>query len=411
MNVTELKIAWRNMWRNPRRTILTLAAISFACLLLIFMLSFQFGSYSTMIDTAARIHTGHLQVQADGYNGDKDIRKTVTDPEKIGRLIRSIPEAKAYSFRANGFALVSSENRTYGAAVFGVDPGKEAAVSRIKNLVQTGSYLGPGDYDQVLIGDLLAKNLKIGHNDELTLLGQGRDGSIAAAVVRVKGIFRSGQDEFDRNTIQVPLTFFQETFSMGDAVHEIVIIADALDSIPLIKEAIENELENTDQNLVALDWKELIPGLSEGIAMDLVGGLIMYFLLILVVAFSILNTFLMAILERTREFGVLMAIGTTPRRLTHLLLTESMCITLLGICIGSLSGCIVTLIFQHYGIEISGASEILKEFGISGRIYPRLSVLSATIGPVTVFFITLVAALYPALKVQRLKPVEALAYA
>jgi ABC-type lipoprotein release transport system permease subunit len=136
--------------------------------------------------------------------------------------------------------------------------------------------------------------------------------------------------------------------------------------------------------------------------------MIFYLLLILIVAFSILNTFLMAIFERTKEFGVLMAIGTAPKRLTLILLTESAFITGLGIITGIIIGILVTFYFEGYGIYISGAEEIFSQFGLSGRIYPRLSLLSIITGPIAVFTITIFSALYPALKVKRYKPVEAL---
>jgi ABC-type lipoprotein release transport system permease subunit len=157
-----------------------------------------------------------------------------------------------------------------------------------------------------------------------------------------------------------------------------------------------------------LDWNELIPGLRQSIEMDLISGLIFYLLLVLVVAFSILNTFLMAIFERTREFGVLMALGTTPGRLTKVLLIESMTMTLLGIVGGIMIGSLITLYFQTYGFDISGASELLNQFGISGRIYPKLTWLSAISGPLAVLVITFLAALYPAIKVRKLQPVEAM---
>ena len=153
-----------------------------------------------------------------------------------------------------------------------------------------------------------------------------------------------------------------------------------------------------------------MPGLRQAIEMDLISGLIFYLILILVVAFSILNTFLMAIFERTKEFGVLMALGTRPGRLTRLLLIESLSMTMIGIAAGIFLGCLVTWYFQIHGIEISGTSELLSQFGISGRLYPKLSVLSAAIGPAMVLVITFMAALYPALKVRSLRPVEALTY-
>jgi ABC-type antimicrobial peptide transport system permease subunit len=153
---------------------------------------------------------------------------------------------------------------------------------------------------------------------------------------------------------------------------------------------------------------ELMPGLVEAIKMDLVSGFIFYLILIVVVAFSILNTFLMSILERTKEFGVLMAIGTTPGRLTRLLLMESVGMTVLGVVAGIITGSLITWYFQVHGIHISGTTELMRQFGLPDRIFPRLSVLSVSIGAGIVLVITVLTALYPALKVRRLRPVEAM---
>ena len=406
----DVKMAWRNIWRNPRRTILTICAIAFASLLLVFMLSFQFGSYETMINTSVKIQTGHLQVQAEDYQDKKSIRLVVPDPEKIARILDKIPEIETYTFRGQAFALISSENRTYGAAVTGIDPEKEATVSRLKALIRQGSFLSNDDAGQALVGKLLAKNLRVQPGDELTVIGQGRDGSVAATVVTVKGIFSSGIDEFDRASIHIPLKLFQEVFSMRGAIHEVVVIGKSLSDVKTIKARITERLSglNTKRPLKVLDWNDLMPGLRQSIEMDLVSGLIFYLLLIFVVAFSILNTFLMAIFERTREFGVLMAIGTTPMRLTKVLLIESMSMTFVGIVTGIIIGSLITLYFQAYGIDFSGASELLNQFGITGRMYPKLSLLSATSGPMAVFLITFFAALYPALKVKKMHPVEAM---
>ncbi len=408
----DVKMAWRNIWRNPRRTLLTISAIAFASLLLVFMLSFQFGSYETMINSSVKIHAGHLQVQAEGYMEKRSMRLVVNEPDKVANILDGMEQVEAYTFRTNAFSLVSSENRTYGVIVVGVDPGREAGVSTIKNLIRKGNYLSETDTNHALVGILLAKNLKVEPGDELTVLGQGRDGSIAATVLTVKGIYSSGIDEFDRSSIYMPIKQFQEAFSMDRSVHKVVVIGKSLKAIPAIKKAVALNIKEskTRYPLVVLDWKELMPGLLQGIQMDLVSGLIFYLILILIVAFSILNTFLMAIFERTREFGVLMAIGTTPGRLTRLLLIESLTMTLIGIISGILLGCVITLFFQSHGIEITGASDILSQYGISGRIYPKLSLLSAVTGPATVLLITIIAAMYPAMKVRKLRPVEAMTY-
>ncbi|MES0350679.1 MAG: FtsX-like permease family protein [Desulfobacteria bacterium] len=407
----DVKMAWRNIWRNPRRSILTMTAIAFACLLLVFMLSFQFGSYDTMINSAVKIHTGHLQVQAEGYQDKRTMRLVVPDPGAIGSILEQTPGIDAYTYRANAFSLVSSEERTYGIVVIGIDPAREANVSTLKKVIRQGSYLSPKDTNQALLGELLAKNLQVGLGDELVVIGQGRDGSVAATVVEVKGTYNSGQDEFDRSSIHIPLKHFQDVYAMRGGVHEVVALGKSLGAIPAIRKAVAGSIENEDPKhvLVVLDWIDLMPGLIEGIKLDLISGLILYCILILVVAFSILNTFLMAVFERTKEFGVMMAIGTTPRRLTKLLLLESIAMTVIGIVVGIIAGCLITWYFQVHGIAISGMSEVVRQFGIPERMYPKLSFLSVTIGPTLVLFITSLTALYPALRVRRLRPVEALA--
>jgi len=406
----DLKMAWRNIWRHPRRAILTMAAIAFATLLLIFMLSWQFGSYDTMINAAVKVHTGHLQVQAEGYNEQRAMRLVVPDPAAVSRILDETPGVASYAARASAFSLVSSKERTYGVAVMGIDPEREAEVTTLKQLIRQGSYLSERDADHALVGELLTKNLRVGVGDELVLLGQGRDGSIAATVVRVKGIFSYGQDEFDRNVIYLPLPYFQEVYSMRGAVHEVAVLCISREAVPRIKQAVATGINKIDtkSTLVVLDWMELMPGLIQSIQIDLVSGLIMYVILIIVVAFSILNTFLMVIFERTREFGVFMAMGTTPGRLTRLLLLESTTLTMLGTVIGIIAGSLVTWYFQIHGIIISGTSEMMRQYGLPERIYPQLSALSIAVGAGLVLVITLVAALYPALKVRRLQPVEAM---
>jgi len=388
-----------------------MTAIAFASLLLIFMLSFQFGSYDTMINSAVKIHTGHLQVQAEGYQDKRSMRLVVPDPGAIGSILEKTPGIDAYTYRANAFSLVSSRDRTYGIIVIGVDPAREANVSTLKKVIRQGSYLASEDTNQALLGELLAKNLQVGLGDELVVLGQGRDGSVAATVVKVKGTYNSGQDEFDRSSIHIPLKHFQDVYAMRGGVHEVVALGKSLGAIPAIRRAVAGSIENDDPKhvLVVLDWIDLMPGLIEGIKLDLISGLILYFILILVVAFSILNTFLMSVFERTKEFGVMMAIGTTPGRLTKLLLLESITMTVIGIVVGIIAGCLVTWYFQVHGIVISGTSEVVRQFGIPERMFPQLSFLSVTIGPTLVLFITFLTALYPALKVRRLRPVEALA--
>ncbi len=406
----DTKMAWRNIWRNPRRSILTIMAIVFATLLLVFMLSWQFGSYHTMIDTSVKMYTGHLQVQEKGYGEKKDIRLAVPDPEGVARILDGVAGVDAYSTRASAFSLVSSRERTSGVLVVGIDPVREGSVSTITKLIRKGSFLSSGDTNRAVVGALLSKNMQVVPGDELVLLGQGRDGSIAATVVSVRGIFESGQDEFDRGTILIPLPFFQDVFSMNGAVHEVVVLGRSQDDVATMKETIAARIARLEggEQLVVLDWMELLPGIVQAIKMDLVSGFIFYVILIVVVGFSILNTFLMAIFERKKEFGVLSALGAGPKRLMKLLLIESASMTLVGIVLGIAGGCLVTWYFQVHGILLPGASDWLRMYGLPERMFPRLSLLSISIGAGIVLIITLLTALYPAFAVRRIEPARAL---
>ncbi len=294
--------------------------------------------------------------------------------------------------------------------VVGIDPGNEPRVSTLDQLIREGSFLSKGDSGKALAGKLLARYLKTDIGDELTLLGQGKDGSIAATLVTVRGIYSSGMDDFDRSALQIPLKDFQDLFTMGGDVHRIVLTLDGLNFVNTVKTQIQKAFEKNglSKALVVLDWKELMPGLVQGIKIDLASGIIFYMILVIIVAFSILNTFLMALFERTREFGILLAMGASPGRLFKVLFMESILLTLAGTLIGICIGSGITLYFQTRGIMIAGASEMLSQYGITGLIHPKLTLISMVTGPGLVILITLFAALYPAVKVKKLKPLDAL---
>ncbi|WP_320041346.1 FtsX-like permease family protein [uncultured Desulfobacter sp.] len=406
----EILMAWRNIRRNPRRTILTILAIAFACLLLIFMLSLQIGTYEVMIDTSVKTRTGHIQILKQGYNTDHKIRQVVNAPSDIAVTLDPIPHITAVSFRSNAFALLSSTLRTSGGFITGIDPEKEVNISSVPQTIRKGRYLNPTDSNAAVVGSLLAKNLKLDIGDELVVLGSAMDGSIAATVLTVTGIFSSGMDQYDRSAVQIPLSHFQDIFSMGNAVHEIIITCDSLWHVGKVKTAISENLSQpgAQPGLVCMSWDELTPGLIQSIQMDLGGGLIFYAILLVMVAFSIMNTFVMAVFERTKEFGTLMAIGAGPWRLSRVLILESGFLTLCGIILGILAGSLLTLWLAHTGIPMGEAEGMMRQYGIPSLLRPKLTLITTFAGPAAVFLITIVTALYPAFKVHGIKPVEAM---
>ena len=401
------RLAWRNLWRHRRRTWLTTGAMVFSNVLLVFMISVQFGMYGIMIDNALQTLTGQMQIQAPGYKDDQKIRQVVADIAPLAQSLRVEFPSAMIAARGSAFALVSSAERSYGIGLLGVEPLFEPKVSTIPGLVRQGRYLGRTDAEEIVIGAALARNLHAAVGDELTLLGNGRDGSFAAAVVEIVGIFDSGVPDLDRAIAEVPIAFFQDAFYMEGAGHQIVINAPTLDDVPIVKAEVEASLPG-ESNLVVHDWDALQPGLRQAIKADMSSAFFMYGILVILVAFSVLNTQLMSVLERTREFGIVMALGLKPARLGRLVLLETAIMGAIGLFVGAMLGWALTAYFGINGFSIPGMEEMSAKFNLPARFYPQPTVLTLFAGPAVVYLFTILAALYPALRLHRLQPVEAM---
>ena len=402
-----LRLAWRNLWRQPRRTWLTTSAMVFSNVLLIFLISLQFGMYGMMIDNTLSLMTGHLQVQAPGYRESQKMRLVVPDAGALADTLRLQLGTDRVAARASAFALASSEDRTQGVQLLGVEPAFEPRVSTLPGLVREGRYLAGPDAPEVVVGRVLARNLRLDVGDELTILGSGRDGSFAAAILVVVGIYESGVADLDRSIAMTSLGAFQEAFTMEGAGHQVVISAPELAAVPALKARVEALLP-PGENLVVHDWDTLQAGLRQMIQADISSAFFMYAVLVVLVAFSVLNTQLMSVLERTREFGIVLALGMRPGRLGRLVLLETALMGLLGAVLGVIAGVLVTGWFSEHGFSYPGLEELAVSFNLPGRMYPRLTTWSVLTGPLVVFAFTVLAALYPALRLRRLEPVEAM---
>lgn len=405
--ILSLRMAWRNLWRHSRRTWLTATAMIFSNVLLVFMISLQFGSYEMMINNTLQAFSGHLQVQAEGFNDNPKMRSSIADILDLTGQVRSaIPDA-AVAARASGFALASSEERSFGIQVIGVQPEYEPAVSTIPGLVKQGRFLEDPAAAEIVIGSVMARNMKVAVGDEITLLGSGRDGSFAAGVVTVAGIFDSGMADMDRSLAEIPLGYFQETFFMQGHGHNIVVSLAGLDRVPAAMTAL-GPIVAAQEGLALLDWDALNPGLKQAIQADMSSAWLMYGVLIVLVAFSVLNTQLMSVMERTREFGVISALGVRPRKLASLVMLETALMALIGLSIGVFLGWLLTLYFHTAGFSYPGMEEAAARFNLPGKMYPSVTPLSILLGPLVVFLFCLLAAVYPALRLFRLRPVEAM---
>ena len=402
-----LRMAWRNLWRHKRRTWLTVGAMIFSNLILIFSISLQLGSYQMMINNTLKSYTGHMQIQREGYNDEPKMRSSIDAVIPLAKEVRSLFGSENVAARAVAFAMTSSEERSYGLQIIGVEPEFEPNVSTLPGLINKGRYFSGINAEEIVIGSVLARNLRVDTGDEVTLLGSGHDGSFAAGIAIVTGIFESGVAEIDRNMAQLPIGYFQTLFGMGDRGHNIVINAPDLSQVRPIQHAVTEILADNDE-LVVLEWEQLQPGLKQAIQADFTSAWFMYAVLIVLVAFSVLNTQLMSVLERTREFGVMMALGVKPARLGSLIITETIVMSGLGLAIGAVLGIVMTWYLSIVGFSYPGMEEMAVRFNLPDRMYPSLSFLSIMLGPGIVFLFSILASIYPAVRLFFLQPIAAM---
>jgi ABC-type lipoprotein release transport system permease subunit len=407
MNNITFRLAWRNLWRRKRRTWLTVGAMVFSNILLVFMISLQIGMYGMMINNTLRAQTGHLQVQAPGYKDDHKMRQVVPDVKRLAADLRQGLGTDEVAARASAFALVSSADRSYGLQITGVEPEFETRVSSLPGLIRDGRFLENEMAEEIVIGRVLARNLQVGVGDELTFIGSGRDGSFAAAVVNVVGIFESGMPDMDRSFAEVPLGFFQDAFAMEGAGHAVAIMAPSLIQVGPIRTRAQALLP-VDADLVVHDWDALLPGLKQAIQADFTSAWFMYGILIVLVAFSVLNTQLMSVLERTKEFGIVISLGVTPGRLGRLVLLETALMGTVGLVLGVLLGGALVAWLGLHGFSYPGMEEMAGKFNLPSRIYPQVSFIGLFFGPLIILVSSVIASFYPAIRLRWLEPVAAM---
>ena len=396
-------VAWRNLWRNKRRTWLTSGGIAFAVYLVVLAMSIQVGSYAGMIDISTRLLSGHAQIQHPDYLDRPGVHRTVAGAQALSRRLAALESVGAVAQRAEGFAIASVGEKSFAVQVVGVEPDREPAVSNIPNMLINGSYLqGAGD---AFVGAAVARNLGVAPGDELALLGTSKNGGVAVLSVRISGVFRTGTPGLDRALIQVPLASLQEAFELSDEVHRILLVAASVDGIETMLNALDAELE--EQRL--LPWFELLPEVAQSIELDWIGNMLFYAILLLLVVFSVANTFIMTLFERTREFGMLLSIGMRSGALISMLQAEALCMWLIGAGLGLGLVTLSILVLLDIGIPLSGdLGEVARQMMMPDTIYPAFSVRAYLISPLALLAGMSMAALLPSLRVRKLQPIEAL---
>lgn len=419
-----IRLAWRNLLRNRARTALTVGGIGFSVLLVSFAMSLQSGSYEIMIDSATRYFTGHGQISHREFVDQPRLEHTVTNASSLQARLAQIDGLRVFP-RAQAFAVVSlagsvsrdspagdpqnepSSEKSLGGMVIGVDFNAERNHLDVYNSVVAGTI--PTQPGHGLIGSSMARNLGAQIGDELIVLGSGKQGAVAAAIFVIAGIVETGQVELDRTLVLAPVAELAEALYLQDEAHMLVLMVDDLSKLSATASSVAELLPEA---LTVQTWQQLMPMIEQSIELDRAGAVLFYSLLLILVAFAVVNTFVMVLFERTREFGLFMALGMRPGQVITQVQFEAFLLSLLGVALGLLLAYPLITYLTGVGIPLDqmGGEEAIRQMqmGSMERIYPKISWSSAATAPLVMILGTQLAALVSTVRVRGIHPVTAL---
>jgi len=399
-----LKIAWRNLWRNKKRTLITVASVFFAVFLALLMRSMQLGSYEAMESNTIKNTTGYIQIHAPGYWDDKTINNIFID-DGISAKIESLSNISLAIPRLESFALGSSGTQTKGIAIIGTDPETESAVSGLEKRLIEGEYLKKGD-DGVLVVVNLAKFLKIGIGDTITLISQGYHGVTAAGIFPVRGIIEFPSTQMNNKLLYMDLSQAQYLYGAPDMLTSISIMLDKPDKLASDTAAIRQLI---GPNYEIMEWRKMNPEVVQGIESDNISGMFMLGILYVVVGFGILGTMMMMTLERKREFGVMVSVGMQRHKLSIIVFLETLYIAIIGVLAGVIGATPLMYYFHINPIKLTGeAAKAMLDMNVEPVMPFALDLPIFYNQAIVVLVLTIIAVLYPLIVIHRFKVLQAI---
>ena len=393
------KIAWRNLWRNKRRTLITVASIFFGVLLATIMNSLQDGTYANMIDMMVKLSSGYLQIQNPEYQENKSINNTFSPTDDMMVQLESIPKITTVAKRLETFALLSSGPNTRGGAVVGFEPEKDKLTSNLQNWISSGSFLRDGDRS-VLVTANIAKHLNLSVNDSIILISQGYRGVTAAGIYPIKGILTFSTPQLNNIGVFMDIHLAQELYSAKGLVTSLNIMVHDYTDVSSVQSSINKV---TNGNLRVLNWRELNPEIVQFIQSDKAGSVIMLGILYMVIGFGIFGTIIMMVAERRRELAVMIAVGMQKYKLSTILFIETLLIGFVGVIAGFAASVPVVLALVGNPIELPAEmAEAYAQYGFEPYLFFGSSPVVFAIQVIVVFSFTLIISIYPIMKVKNM---------
>ncbi|TLX73925.1 ABC transporter permease [Labilibacter sediminis] len=400
-----LKIAWRNIWRNPIRSWIVIMALTVGMYAGVFSTTFMHGWMMQRLRAGIETETSHIQVHLPGFKMAEDVKSYFTNSSQLVHEIENIEGVEAASERVVISAMVASAEKASGIKVIGVDPGKDTLVVNVNKQMFDGSWFKGVKRNPIVIGYKLAQELKLKVRSKVILRFQDSQGDFSGGAFRVAGIFKTLNTGFDEGNLFVQNSDLRSLITISnDSAHEIVIRCDD----PTMVDKVVGKVTAKAQGLEVESWMEISPEL--GYLTETMNLYMYVFVIIILIAlgFGIVNTMLMVVLERVHELGMLMAVGMRKGQVFIMILLETLMLSALGGFVGIVLGIVTTQLTAKTGIDLSMWAEGLSEMGFASIIYPEYN-LQMVIGvSVLVIFTGVLAAVYPAYKALKLNPSQAL---
>lgn len=402
-----LTLAWRNIWRNKRRTFITVLSMFVAVALAIFMRSQQMGSYELMIRNTAGSYTGHIQIHQKGFWEEQNLDNSMEENLSFSKKILKYSQVKAVIPRLESYALLSGQEKSRAGLIVGMDPAKERALSNPEKYLSQGESLDSVTENAAMIGERLAKFLDIQVGDSIVVIGQGFQGMSAVGKYPVKGILKFPSPEMSKSMLYLPLATAQELFAAYDRLTALCILTDQPKKVTQTTQILKKYLPA--QTYEIMSWKEMMPEMVQMIQSDDIGGQIMIGILYMVVGFGIFGTIIMMTTERRYEFGVLIGIGMRRWKLGNILLLETMILAIIAASLGS--ACIAPVIWylHEHPVRLTGdVAMAIEEMGYEPMLLYSMNRSLFINQSMIIVFITFLAALYPVWLTRNIEVVKAM---
>lgn len=408
-----IKIAWRNLWRNKRRSLIILLSIIIGVASLMILDVLMRGMTHQMLVNRIKSEISEMQIHSKGFNDNKVISNYIPELDEVELYLNKSGIIKNFSKRIIAAGMLSSANSSSGIIMTGVEYDNEIKVTDLHTYITSGKYLS-GVRNEIIIGKKLADKLEVDLGDKIVAVSADVEGEVTSELFRVSGIFKSTSSDYDKFNAFINLSEAQEMLGLCDNVSEIAIITQDLNRIDEFKEKLtasinSNTINGRKSAYEVLTYKDLLPLMISYLDIYEQSIMIFYMVIIIAILFGIVNTMMMAIFERIHEIGVIMSIGMKNSKIFMMIILEALVLGILGTLIGMLLGYLGYLYFLS-GLDLSIFSKSLDTFGVSSTIYPILNfkviINSSLLMPIS----AVIGSLWPAYKATKLQPTEAMRY-